>query len=99
MEVVGAPGYQVREEVVPREALYIADELFFVGTAAEVTPIRSVDKIIVGPGRCGPITKRLQDAFFDIINGVQPDRYGWLTYVYPAAGSADKGTQEKAVSG
>lgn len=76
-------GFQVREEVLPREMLYIADEAFFVGTAAEITPIRTVDKITVGNGRRGPITESLQNAFFDIINGEKPDRYGWLTYVYP----------------
>ncbi len=92
-------GYPIREEVIPREALYIADELFFAGTAAEITPIRSVDKIVIGPGRCGPATRRLQEAFFDTINGVRPDRRGWLTYVYPGEGSADKNTQENAVTG
>ena len=66
---------------MPREMLYIADEVFFVGTAAEITPIRSVDKIQVGAGRRGPITTALQQAFFDYINGVVPDRHGWLTPV------------------
>jgi branched-chain amino acid aminotransferase len=56
--------------------------VFFVGTAAEVTPVRSVDKITVGSGRRGPITEGLQKAFFDVINGVTPDRHNWLTYVY-----------------
>ncbi len=76
-------GFQVREELLPRELLYIADEAFFVGTAVEITPIRSVDKIVVGKGRRGPITEALQAAFFDIINGVRPDTHGWLTYVSP----------------
>ena len=76
-------GYPVTESVLPRESLYIADEAFFVGTAAEVTPIRSVDKIAVGSGRRGPITEALQRAFFDVINGEVPDTHGWLTYVYP----------------
>jgi branched-chain amino acid aminotransferase len=62
--------------------LYIADELFFVGTAAEITPIRSIDRIPVGAGGRGPITEALQRAFFDVINGAVPDRHGWLTYVY-----------------
>jgi branched-chain amino acid aminotransferase len=75
-------GYPVNESIIPREALYIADELFFVGTAAEVTPIRSVDKQRVGAGTRGPITKALQQAFFDVINGEVPDTHGWLTYVY-----------------
>jgi len=76
-------GYTVAETVLPRESLYLADELFFAGTAAEVTPIRSVDKITVGSGRRGPITEALQRAFFDVINGGVPDTRGWLTYVYP----------------
>ena len=75
-------GLKVTETTIPREALYLADEVFFAGTAAEVTPIRSIDKIEVGSGRRGPITERLQRAFFDVINGEVPDRHGWLTYVY-----------------
>lgn len=74
-------GFQVREAQLPREMLYIADEVFFVGTAAEITPIRSIDKITVGSGRRGPVTAALQQAFFDYINGVVEDRHGWLTYV------------------
>jgi branched-chain amino acid aminotransferase len=80
-------GYTVNETVIPREALYIADEVFFVGTAAEVTPVRSIDKIKVGSGRRGPVTEALQRAFFDVINGEVPDTHGWLTYVYPAESS------------
>jgi branched-chain amino acid aminotransferase len=75
-------GFAVVEGVVPREALYIADEVFFCGTAAEVTPVRSIDKIVVGEGRRGPVTEAIQRAFFDVINGVRPDTHGWLTYVY-----------------
>lgn len=75
-------GFAVHESVLPREALYIADEVFLVGTAAEVTPIRSIDKITIGNGRRGPITETLQRAFFDVINGEEPDTHGWLTYVY-----------------
>ncbi len=75
-------GYQVREDTIPREMLYIADELFFAGTAVEITPIRSVDKITIGAGTRGPITAAIQQAFFDSINGKRPDTYGWLTYVY-----------------
>lgn len=74
-------GYKVREEVFPREMLYVADELFFSGTAVEITPIRSVDTILVGSGERGPITKRIQDKFFGIINGDIPDQYGWMTPV------------------
>jgi branched-chain amino acid aminotransferase len=76
-------GFTVQEEVLPREMLYISDEAFFVGTAAEITPIRSVDKILVGAGRRGPVTEALQKAFFAVINGEVPDRHGWLTFVYP----------------
>jgi branched-chain amino acid aminotransferase len=76
-------GYSVTETTLPRESLYLADEVFFVGTAAEVTPVRSVDKIKIGAGRRGPITEALQRAFFDVINGEVPDTHGWLTYVYP----------------
>jgi branched-chain amino acid aminotransferase len=90
-------GFDVREDMLPRELLYIVDEAFFVGTAAEITPIKSIDKIVVGEGRRGPVTEALQRAFFDIINGETPDRHGWLTYVYPgeplqaaATGSAAK---------
>jgi branched-chain amino acid aminotransferase len=71
-------GYQVREQDLPREMLYVADEVFFAGTAAEITPIRSVDKIQVGEGKRGPVTTTVQKAFFDYINGVLPDRHGWL---------------------
>src|SRR3989440_8424687 len=74
-------GYTVVESIVPREALYTADEVFVVGTAAEVTPIRSIDRIQVGAGRRGPVTAALQQAFFDVINGEVPDTHGWLTYV------------------
>jgi branched-chain amino acid aminotransferase len=75
-------GFPVRETALPREALYVADEVFYVGTAAEVTPIRSIDRIQIGSGRRGPVTEALQRAFFDVINGEVPDRHGWLTYVY-----------------
>jgi len=69
------------ERLIPREMLYIAEEVFFVGTATEVTPIRSVDRIPVGSGRCGPITKRLQEEFFALAEGKKLDRHGWLTPV------------------
>ncbi len=80
-------GYTVVEADLPRESLYIADEAFFAGTAAEVTPIRSVDRIQVGPGRRGPVTAALQKAFFEVINGDVPDTHGWLTHVYPEEAS------------
>ncbi len=74
-------GLPVVETPIPREMLYIADEIFFTGTAAEITPIRTVDRITIGAGRCGPITEKLQREFFGIINGTAPDRFGWLTAV------------------
>jgi branched-chain amino acid aminotransferase len=74
-------GIPVREQPVPREMLYTADELFFTGTASEVTPIRSVDRITVGSGGRGPITERLQKRFLDVVNGRVPDIYGWRTAV------------------
>jgi branched-chain amino acid aminotransferase len=69
------------EQMIPREMLYIADEAFFTGTAAEVTPIRSVDKIKVGKGTMGPVTKALQKEFYAIVHGEKSDRHGWLTPV------------------
>jgi len=77
-------GIPVVEMNIPREMLYIADEIFFTGTAAEVTPVRSVDRIPVGGGTRGPVTEQLQKAFFDIVEGRVEDRFGWLTPV-PAA--------------
>jgi branched-chain amino acid aminotransferase len=74
-------GLKVIEENIPREALYLADEVFFTGSAAEITPIRSIDKIQVGAGRRGPVAAKLQEAFFDIVEGRAPDRFGWLTFV------------------
>lgn len=74
-------GYQVREERIPRELLYTADEVFFTGTAAEITPVRSVDGIPVGAGHRGPVTERLQTEFFGLTSGRIADRYGWLTPV------------------
>ena len=74
-------GYTVKEEALPREALYLADEIFMTGTAAEVTPVRSVDKIQVGAGCRGPITEQLQKAFFGLFNGETEDKWGWLTPV------------------
>ena len=76
-------GFTVTESVLPRESLYIADEIFIVGTATEVTPVRSVDKIKIGNGRRGSVTEALQRTFFDVVNADVPDRYGWLTFVYP----------------
>jgi branched-chain amino acid aminotransferase len=89
-------GYSVTESVLPREALYVADEVFVVGTAAEVTPIRSIDKIVIGSGRRGPVTEALQRAFFDVINGEVPDTHGWLTYVYEEEASLRESTKTVA---
>ncbi len=74
-------GIPVVEQALPRELLYIADEAFFTGTAAEVTHLRSVDRILVGDGTMGPITTALHDEFFGLVNGTKPDRYNWLTPV------------------
>jgi branched-chain amino acid aminotransferase len=74
-------GIRVSEETIPREMLYVADEVFFTGSAAEITPIRSIDKISIGNGARGPVTKRLQDEFFGIIRAEKEDRHRWLTYV------------------
>jgi len=92
-------GYTVAEQNLPRELLYVSDEVFFTGTAAEVTPIRSIDKIKIGQGKRGPVTAALQSAFFAVVNGDVPDTHGWLTYVYsdeaslrePAKAGAAKG--------
>jgi branched-chain amino acid aminotransferase len=81
VQVAGDLGYRVREEMLPRELLYIADELFFAGTAVEITPVRSVDKIMVGSGRRGPVTEAIQRRFLGIVNGDNPDTHGWLTYL------------------
>jgi branched-chain amino acid aminotransferase len=74
-------GIPVRETVLPREALYTADEVFLTGTASEVTPVRSVDRIQVGSGKPGPITQQLQRRFLDVARGAAEDTHGWLTYV------------------
>ncbi|NYT18566.1 MAG: hypothetical protein GKB98_03025 [Methanobacteriales archaeon] len=72
---------EVIEQHIPREMLYLAEELFLTGTAAEVTPIRSVDQIIIGEGVRGQLTRRLQDSFFKILEGKAEDQYHWLTYL------------------
>ncbi len=75
-------GYEVVEQPIPREMLYLADELFMTGTAAEITPVRSVDRIPIGTGVRGPVTARLQQAFFDYVQGRSEDRFGWMVPVY-----------------
>ncbi|OLE84165.1 MAG: branched chain amino acid aminotransferase [Acidobacteria bacterium 13_1_20CM_2_60_10] len=77
----------VKEQVIPREMLYIVDEVFFAGTAVEITPIRSVDRIQVGKGEAGAITRRLQEEFFGITSGLKPDRHNWLTLVGAPVGA------------
>src|SRR5262245_21501967 len=86
IQLAKAQGIPVVEQMIPREMLYIADELFFSGTAAEITAIRSVDKISVNKGVAGPITKALQKDFYGIVNGTAPDRFGWITPVAVASG-------------
>ncbi|HSJ30530.1 MAG TPA: branched-chain amino acid transaminase [Longimicrobiales bacterium] len=81
-------GIAVEQGAIPREMLYTADEAFFTGTAAEVTPIRSVDRITVGAGKAGPVTHALQQKFLDVVHGRVPDEHGWLTYVADAAADA-----------
>jgi branched-chain amino acid aminotransferase len=71
----------VREAHIPREMLYMADEVFFTGTAAEITPVRSVDRITIGAGKRGPITTLMQQQYLDIAHGRLPDPHGWLTHV------------------
>jgi branched-chain amino acid aminotransferase len=80
MQLAGDLGIPVRELHIPREMLYMADEVFFTGTAAELTPVRSVDKITVGAGKVGPITRQLQQQYLGIAKGTIEDRHGWLTY-------------------
>ena len=81
MTLFGEMGVKVVEDTIPREMLYLADEVFFTGSAAEVTPIRSIDKITIGAGKRGPLTKKVQEAFFAYIGGARDDTFGWLTYV------------------
>ncbi len=81
IQLAGDMGIKVIEENIPREALYIADEVFFTGSAAEITPISDIDGIIIGNGRRGPITEKLQKRFFDIVEGRTEDKFGWLTLV------------------
>lgn len=86
-------GFEVREQTLPREMLYIADEVFFVGTAVEVTPIRSIDRVKVGRGRRGPVTETLQQRFFQIVRGEAPDTHGWLQYVHTPAATTSGGAR------
>src|SRR5579871_4979043 len=81
MRLARERGFEVRECAIPRELLYIADEAFFTGTAVEITPSRSVDRLAVGNGKRGPVTETLQQAFFWLFSGQTPDKWGWLDYV------------------
>ena len=81
-------GYEVVERPVPREALYTADEMFFTGTAAEVTPVSSVDRITIGKGEAGPITRAIQERFLETVRGENDDPHGYLTLVEDAAVTA-----------
>jgi branched-chain amino acid aminotransferase len=74
-------GIKIRQQVIPREALYVADEVFFSGTAAEITPVSKIDNIVIGEGRRGPVTERIQSTFFDIVEGRTPDTHDWFTPV------------------
>lgn len=86
MRIASDRGLEVREMLMPREFLYVVDELFFCGTAAEITPIKSVDRIPVGTGRPGEVTRAIQKEYLGIARGTVPDRHGWLTMVpEPAA--------------
>jgi len=84
MRLAHAMGYEVREQPLSREILYLADELFFTGTAAEITPIASVDDLDIGNGCRGPVTEQLQSAFFGLFDGTTEDRFGWLNSVHKA---------------
>ena len=94
IEIAREMGIQVLETAIQRSALYLADEVFFTGTAAEITPIRSIDRITIGTGKCGAMTKALQTEFFKIIGAERPAPLGaeWLTFV------ADTGEKKTAVA-
>ena len=81
VKIAGDLNIPVKESVIPREMIYLADEVFFVGTAVEVTPIRSIDKITIGTGVAGPVTRRIQEEFFAITSGKKADKHNWLTPV------------------
>ncbi len=83
--LAGEQNLEVLEQLIPREMLYMADEIFLCGTAAEITPVRSVDRIPIGTGKRGPVSTRLQRDFFDYVEGKVDDRYGWMRAVYTEA--------------
>jgi branched-chain amino acid aminotransferase len=88
IDLAASLGLTVCQENIPRELLYIADEVFLTGTAAEVTPVRSVDRNTIGAGKRGPITKKLQDAFFGLFDGSTPDKWGWLEPIEASTASS-----------
>jgi len=96
MTIARELGFKVREEVMPRELLYAAEEMFYSGTAVEISPISSVDRIPVGNGARGPITKKIQDAFFGVVRGEAADRHQWLTPVPAAVAAAAGATAPRA---
>ena len=85
MKLAEAEGYDVREQTMSRESLYFADEIFFTGTAAEITPVRSVDGHVVRAGGRGPVAELMQERFFGLFSGETPDRHGWLQPVHDNA--------------
>jgi branched-chain amino acid aminotransferase len=92
MQLAGRMGLTVREQSIPREMMYLVDEMFFTGTAVEITPVRSVDRIEVGDGSRGPVTKKMQDAFFGLFSGETEDTEGWLEGIDGQAIAAVGGT-------
>lgn len=102
LQLASDEGVPVEQRIVAREELYVADELFFTGTAAEVTPIRSVDRIQVGDGAPGPVTRKLQQAYLDVARGARPDVHGWLAFVNdtsPEHEGRQEGEQEAGLVG
>jgi branched-chain amino acid aminotransferase len=91
MRLAESAGLAIVEQNIPREQLYIADEVFMTGTAAEITPVRSVDRITIGEGKRGPVTERLQKLFFGLFDGSTADRWSWLEPI------VDKKVHAKAV--
>jgi branched-chain amino acid aminotransferase len=81
IELAKAQGYEVREKRITRDEVYVADEAFFTGSAAEVTPIRELDNRMIGDGKRGPVTEKLQSLYFDIVHGRVPEYEHWLAYV------------------
>ena len=90
MKLARGLGYEAREQVLPREALYVADEVFMTGTAAEITPVRSIDGIMTRAGGPGPVTKAVNKAFRGLFDGTTPDRFGWLEPIGEAAAAPAK---------